>query len=37
MENFGQIGIAASLALAAVGSAIGAGAAGLSAVGAWKK
>jgi V/A-type H+-transporting ATPase subunit K len=37
MENFGQIGIAASLALAAVGSAMGAGAAGMSAVGAWKK
>jgi V/A-type H+-transporting ATPase subunit K len=37
MENFGQIGIAASLALAAVGSALGAGAAGMSAVGAWKK
>jgi V/A-type H+-transporting ATPase subunit K len=37
MENFGQIGIAAALTLAAVGSAIGAGAAGMSAVGAWKK
>ena len=37
MENFGLIGIAACLALAAVGSALGAGAAGMSAVGAWKK
>ncbi len=37
MENFGIIGLAASLSLAAVGSALGAGAAGMSAVGAWKK
>jgi V/A-type H+-transporting ATPase subunit K len=37
MENLGQIGIAASLALAAVGSALGTGAAGMAAVGAWKK
>jgi V/A-type H+-transporting ATPase subunit K len=37
MQNFGEIGIAASLALAAVGSALGAGAAGMAAVGAWKK
>ena len=37
MENFGLIGLAASLSLAAVGSALGAGAAGMSAVGAWKK
>ena len=37
MENFGLTGIAASLALAAVGSALGAGAAGMAAVGAWKK
>ena len=35
MENYGLIGIAACLALAAVGSAVGAGAAGMSAVGAW--
>jgi len=33
----GQIGIGASLGLAAVGSAAGAGIAGLSAIGAWKK
>jgi V/A-type H+-transporting ATPase subunit K len=37
MENFGIIGLAASLSLAAIGSALGAGAAGMSAVGAWKK
>ena len=37
MENFGQIGIAAALSLAAIGSAFGAGAAGMAAVGAWKK
>ena len=37
MENFGQIGIAAALSLAAFGSAFGAGAAGMAAVGAWKK
>ena len=37
MQNFGEIGIAASLALAAVGSALGAGAAGMAAIGAWKK
>ena len=37
MQNFGIIGLAASLSLAAVGSALGAGAAGMSAVGAWKK
>jgi V/A-type H+-transporting ATPase subunit K len=33
----GQIGIGACLGLAAVGSAIGAGSAGLAAIGAWKK
>ena len=37
MQNFGEIGIAASLALAAVGSALGAGAGGMAAIGAWKK
>ncbi len=37
MQNFGELGIAASLALAAVGSAIGVGSAGMAAVGAWKK
>ena len=37
MENFGIIGLAASLSLAAIGSGLGAGAAGMSAVGAWKK
>lgn len=35
--NFGFIGVGAALALAAVGSAFGAGSAGMSAVGAWKK
>lgn len=35
--DFGQIGIAAALALAAVGSALGAGSAGMAAIGAWKK
>jgi V/A-type H+-transporting ATPase subunit K len=33
----GQIGIGASLGLAAVGSAAGAGTAGMAAIGAWKK
>jgi V/A-type H+-transporting ATPase subunit K len=33
----GQIGIGSCLGLAAVGSAIGAGSAGLAAIGAWKK
>ena len=37
MEQLGHIGIVASLALAAIGSALGSGAAGMSAVGAWKK
>ena len=35
--DIGQIGLAAALALAAVGSALGAGAAGMAAIGAWKK
>jgi len=35
--DFGQIGVAAALALAAVGSALGAGSAGMAAIGAWKK
>lgn len=35
--NFGLFGIGAALALAATGSALGAGAAGMAAVGAWKK
>lgn len=35
--NFTQIGIAAACALAAVGSGIGAGVAGMAAIGAWKK
>jgi V/A-type H+-transporting ATPase subunit K len=35
--NFGLIGIGAALAFAAVGSALGAGSAGMAAVGAWKK
>lgn len=35
--DIGQIGYAASLALAAVGSALGSGSAGMAAVGAWKK
>ena len=37
MDNYGMIGIAAALALAASGSALGAGAAGMAAVGAWTK
>lgn len=37
MENFGNIGIAAVLAIAAMGSALGVGAAGQAAIGAWKK
>jgi V/A-type H+-transporting ATPase subunit K len=37
MEILGYIGFAASLALAATGSALGTGAAGMAAVGAWKK
>jgi len=37
MMALGKLGGAASLSLAAVGSALGAGAAGPSAIGAWKK
>jgi V/A-type H+-transporting ATPase subunit K len=38
MTNFyGLIGIAGALALAAVGSALGVGTAGMAAMGAWKK
>ena len=35
--NFGLIGIGAALAFAAIGSALGMGAAGMAAIGAWKK
>ncbi len=35
--QFKDLGIAASLAFAAIGSALGTGAAGMAAVGAWKK
>ncbi len=35
--SFGLIGVGAALALAAIGSAIGAGSAGMAAIGAWKK
>jgi V/A-type H+/Na+-transporting ATPase subunit K len=35
--NFGLLGIGAALAFAAIGSALGMGAAGMAAVGAWKK
>ena len=37
MQNAGLIGLAAFMALAAAGSAIGVGVAGMSAIGAWKK
>ena len=37
MVQFKDLGIAASLAFAAMGSALGAGAAGMAVVGAWKK
>jgi len=37
MINWGLIGIGAALALSATGSALGMGAAGMAAVGAWKK
>lgn len=35
--NIGMIGVGAALAFAAIGSALGAGSAGMAAVGAWKK
>jgi len=35
--EYGLIGLAAALGFAAIGSAIGAGSAGMAAVGAWKK
>jgi V/A-type H+/Na+-transporting ATPase subunit K len=35
--DFGMIGVGAALAFAAIGSALGAGSAGMAAVGAWKK
>ena len=35
--QFKDLGLVAALALAAVGSAIGTGAAGMASVGAWKK
>jgi len=37
LSQFKDLGIAASLAFAAIGSALGAGAAGMAAVGSWKK
>ena len=37
IESLGRIGAAMAVALAAVGSALGTGAAGMAAVGAWKK
>ena len=37
MEILGHVGFAAALSLAAIGSALGTGAAGMAAVGAWKK
>ena len=37
MQVLGQIGAAAALGLAAVGSALGTGTAGMAAIGAWKK
>ena len=37
MQNAGLIGLAAFMALAAAGSALGVGSAGMSAIGAWKK
>ena len=36
-SNFNDLGLIASLALSAVGSGLGAGVAGMAAVGAWKK
>jgi V/A-type H+-transporting ATPase subunit K len=35
--NFGLMGVGAAIALAAVGSALGTGTAGMAAVGAWKR
>jgi len=35
--NFGLLGFSAAIALAAIGSALGVGAAGMASVGAWKK
>ena len=35
--EFGFIGVSAALTLAAIGSALGAGTAGMTAIGAWKK
>lgn len=37
MMNIGMIGIAACLGLSALGSALGAGTAGMTAIGSWKK
>jgi len=37
LMQFKDLGLAASISLAAVGSALGAGAAGMAAIGAWKK
>ncbi len=37
MDIIAQMGIAATMGFAAIGSAIGAGAAGMAAIGAWKK
>ncbi len=37
MDMLGQLGFAAALCLAAIGSALGTGAAGMAAIGAWKK
>lgn len=37
MENFGDAGFVLALCLAAAGSALGTGAAGMGALGAWKK
>ncbi len=37
MQVLGQVGAAAALGLSAVGSALGAGTAGMAAIGAWKK
>jgi V/A-type H+-transporting ATPase subunit K len=37
MEGLGRMGAAAAVAMAAIGSALGTGAAGMAAIGAWKK